>query len=380
MGLRLLVWLVLVSTFAVGQQITDEAAFERQYRPALDAAASGDRDQIRQAFDTFALPVEWFQQMFGSNAEKMFQQYQAEFDFFVYHESGNLHQYNTPESVMRVNVSQPRSTINPAPKPAPTSLQPLPSMEAVQIKLVDRKSGADRASWMNLFLKVNGEFRFYGVGGYPFWDPIRIHRPDMCDPQGHQPGGRLIASLTPLYPEEARSNGVQGAVRLRVKVAKDGSVSSVDVMSGDPLLVESAIQAAKQWRYQPFINCGQPMEAQSIENVRYSLNGSNATVTIATPPSRVRVASGVALGNLVYKVNPTYPLEAKAQRIQGEVVLKAVIGKNGGLQDISVISGPTELIGAAIDAVRQWRYKPFTVNGEPVEVETPIQINFTLSH
>jgi protein TonB len=93
---------------------------------------------------------------------------------------------------------------------------------------------------------------------------------------------------------------------------------------------------------------------------------------------KVRVSSGVAQGLLVRQVTPKYPAMAQQARIQGTVVLQAVIGKDGTVQNLHVISGPPMLIQAAMDAVRQWRYKPYHVNGEPVEADTQINVNFKL--
>jgi len=103
-----------------------------------------------------------------------------------------------------------------------------------------------------------------------------------------------------------------------------------------------------------------------------------AVPKVATP-TRVRVSQGVSQGLLVHKVNPTYPPLAKSARIQGSVVLQAVIGKDGSIQNLRAVSGHPMLTPAAIDAVKQWRYKPYFLNGEPVEVDTQITVNFTLS-
>jgi TonB family protein len=81
---------------------------------------------------------------------------------------------------------------------------------------------------------------------------------------------------------------------------------------------------------------------------------------------------------LITKVNPTYPPDAKKARIQGSVVLKAVIGKDGHVENLRVISGPSKLQQSALDAVRQWIYKPYLVNGAPVEVETKISVIYSL--
>ena len=82
---------------------------------------------------------------------------------------------------------------------------------------------------------------------------------------------------------------------------------------------------------------------------------------------------------IVTKVPPQYPADAKKARIQGKVVLDAVIGKTGNVENLKVVSGPAALQQSALDAVRQWTYKPFLVNGNPIEVETTINVTYTLS-
>jgi periplasmic protein TonB len=99
----------------------------------------------------------------------------------------------------------------------------------------------------------------------------------------------------------------------------------------------------------------------------------------ATPVKRMRVASRVAEANLIHDVRPQYPPEAGRARIEGTVVLMAVIGKDGSVEDVRVESGLPLLAQAAIDAVKQWRYKPYMIDGQPVEVDSRITINFNLS-
>jgi protein TonB len=99
----------------------------------------------------------------------------------------------------------------------------------------------------------------------------------------------------------------------------------------------------------------------------------------ANPPSRIRVGGNVQQNLLVSQPHPVYPLEAKQARIQGVVKLNATIAKDGTMQHLEVISGHPLLIPAALDAVRQWVYKPTLLNGQPVEVMTEIEVNFTLS-
>jgi TonB family protein len=97
-------------------------------------------------------------------------------------------------------------------------------------------------------------------------------------------------------------------------------------------------------------------------------------------PQRVRVSQGVIQRLKTYDVAPEYPQEAKQARIQGLVTLSAVIGKDGTVQNLKVVNSPSPLLSyAAVDAVQQWKYKPFMLNGTPVEVDTLITVNFTLS-
>jgi protein TonB len=112
------------------------------------------------------------------------------------------------------------------------------------------------------------------------------------------------------------------------------------------------------------------------------LNGTHSVPVLAKTsptPKRMRIASRVAEANLIHDVAPTYPPEAGRARIEGTVVLLAVIAKDGTVRDVRVERGLPVLAQAAIDAVKQWRYKPYLLNGEPIEVDSQITINFTLS-
>jgi protein TonB len=113
------------------------------------------------------------------------------------------------------------------------------------------------------------------------------------------------------------------------------------------------------------------------------MGGILSTTPVAVPkvatPQRVRVSTGVATGLLLRKVQPNYPPLAKAARIQGHVLLQAEISKDGTIQNLQLISGHPMLAPAAIEAVKQWRYKPYLLNGEPVAVETQVDVIFSLS-
>lgn len=113
------------------------------------------------------------------------------------------------------------------------------------------------------------------------------------------------------------------------------------------------------------------------------LGGIISSTPVAVPkvatPQRVRVSQGVTEGLLMKKVQPQYPPLARQARIQGAVVLQASIGKDGTVQNLRAISGHPMLTPSAIEAVKQWKYRPYFLNGEAVEVDTTITVNFTLA-
>lgn len=99
----------------------------------------------------------------------------------------------------------------------------------------------------------------------------------------------------------------------------------------------------------------------------------------ATTPKRIRVGGQVEAARLIFQPKPEYPPLAKMARIQGSVKLEAIISKDGTIQDLKILSGHPLLVKPAMDAVARWRYQPTLLNGEPVEVVTEIDVNFTLA-
>ena len=106
--------------------------------------------------------------------------------------------------------------------------------------------------------------------------------------------------------------------------------------------------------------------------------GSGANPPVHEAVQKQHVSSGVMEGMLVHKVLPRYPAIAVETRLSGTVVLQATIAKSGAIENLRVVGGPPMLRQAALDAVAQWRYRPYLLNGQPVEVETTINVQFTL--
>lgn len=116
----------------------------------------------------------------------------------------------------------------------------------------------------------------------------------------------------------------------------------------------------------------------SMEGGAAPVLGTSKQVNVV--PVASRVSAGVAQGLLLRKIDPVYPPMAKTSRVSGTVVLACVITKSGSIADLHVVSGPAMLRQAALDAVKQWRYRPYMLNNQPVEVETNVSVVFNLSN
>jgi len=199
----------------------------------------------------------------------------------------------------------------------------------------------------------------------------------------------LIASL--LHPEGLPHLSLLGPVLTTTPLAPPASVvrtaaGSVFVSAGThPLLLPSRIPTVP--------TSGDDSGTTSIptgpgvpgsigdglgNNVLEAIGERTPPVIPASPPVRPSRVSRMMEGNLIYRVQPEYPALAREARVQGVVVLRAVIDRDGIIQNLKVVSGPPLLVHAAMSAVRQWRYRPFYLNDQPVEVETQVTVNFTL--
>ena len=114
-------------------------------------------------------------------------------------------------------------------------------------------------------------------------------------------------------------------------------------------------------------------------SIRTLASGSSNPILPTFRPSRSLHTSVIMEGNLIHRVEPQYPVIAKQLGLQGAVVLKAIISRDGNIERVEVTSGQTLLARAAKDAVQQWKYRPYLLNGEPIEVETQITVNFLLN-
>jgi TonB family protein len=222
--------------------------------------------------------------------------------------------------------------------------------------------------------------------------------------------GMRIQKVDPDFPPLALQSRIQGEVILNVFIDTNGDISDVKLISGHPMFSPPAIEAVRQWRYTPYLLNGSPVNVQTMVRLKFIIPPDNesqgsvidtplvADSPIANPlpealtrevapvpqpsiavPKRIRVSSGVSQGLLESKVNPEYPADAREARIQGVVVLKVQIDEEGNVVQVELVSGHPLLAEAAIEAVKQWKYKPYLLNGNPIAVETQVMVNFTLS-
>lgn len=216
---------------------------------------------------------------------------------------------------------------------------------------------------------------------------------------GHSTHLIAINAPKPDYPITAAKNGVQGRVWIQLLISETGDVESAEIISGDPDLARVAQEAMKKWKFKPYIHNGKAVKVNTkmpfdfafkdkVVDVKVpadsSANASALPAAVSTSgesssgnlPQKLRVSSGVAEGLKVRDVQPIYPLEALRAHTQGEVILQATIGKDGLIHDLKAVKGDPVLVKAAIGAVEQWRYRPYLLKGNPVEVETTIKVVF----
>jgi len=209
---------------------------------------------------------------------------------------------------------------------------------------------------------------------------------------------KLIYRVGAVYPREAAAQKRTGQVVLHAIIATDGTIERLDFVSGPKIFEKSAKDAVRLWRYQPALVKGAPAEVDTTIRLSYILEESpperasqNTTAlggqsglaeessTSASHGSdgpanpRILVSADIQANNLIHVVQP---VSAAGQHVTGTVTVHAVIRGDGLIESVTYASGPQELAAPAIEAVRQWRYRPTTLNGEPFEVDTTVRVVF----
>lgn len=198
-------------------------------------------------------------------------------------------------------------------------------------------------------------------------EPVRVGSRVMAD--------KLVHRVDPEIPGHPGSSRSLDQFILSIVVDRNGAVERVEVLQGhdDHPPSNSAVEdAVKQWRYEPFLLDGKPVPARTTVFLRLHKSESAAE-------EPVRVGGRVMESRLIHRVDPEYPAGLKEARPSGQVILFIMIGTNGEVQQVDVLKGDEGHAGlnsAAANAVSQWRYKPFVLNGIPVPVKTTVVVRF----
>jgi TonB family protein len=223
--------------------------------------------------------------------------------------------------------------------------------------------------------------------------------PDQIKVGGKVMQKKLVHKVAPVYPPLAKQAQIQGTVRLQAVVAPDGSIKDLQVISGHPLLIPPSEEAVRQWRYEPTLLNGNPVEVVTQIDINYTLSETKEGIPVilggqqpAAPPldflipnptfqtqpapgvQRLRVSGNVQQQKLEHTAPAVWPPPAQQAQVKGVARFNALIGTDGMVKEIQIVSGHPLLIPAAREALEQYRYQPTLLNGQPVEVVAQVNI------
>lgn len=189
----------------------------------------------------------------------------------------------------------------------------------------------------------------------------------------------LIKEVPPRYPEVARQARVEGIVILEAKADEQGNVVDAKVLRSIPILDQAAIDAVKQWKYEPMLIDGKPRKIIFTVTVRFVLHeGTKEDAMEAFAAGAVRAIKDIKPPKLVKEVAPVYPEIARQSIVEGVVILGVKTDEKGQVKDLIVLRSIPLLDQAAIDAVRQWVYEPLVIDGKAVSVVFTVTVRFQL--
>lgn len=317
-----------------------------------------------------------------------------------------------------MSAASPLVTQDPivAERAIPERPQPaVPSFGAYAHRPTAKSSSGSKAIWIILVLLIVGAAGYFGWKKYQPMQYLHAHtaatnvtvgtaqteQPDnkpspsvnLTEPQNS--GGAPLAAATPASDGSinvtaspaSSSMGAEGfptKEHIEINPEADAAEQQVTVTpKPEPLQVSRKQAAASKVQEQPAAAPAPP--ALVITGTNPADNTIARLVTTNTPvprpaPSTLRISQGITQGLLIKRVPPAYPAAALQLRREGTVELLAKIGKSGAISNVKVISGDATLAKAAVDAVKQWKYRPYLLNGEPVEIETQISMIFRLPH
>lgn len=205
-------------------------------------------------------------------------------------------------------------------------------------------------------------------------DPGVQMKGTVRDLVGVIPGAKIVLKGVSDYSFETGADGSYSVSGL------PEGVYTINVMKPGYALLSIAgrkIEVGSTARADLYLSLGKVQETVTVDGGKPT---GDAPTAVPGPPSRIRVSGNVQAAKLLKKVNPLYPPEAKQARVQGVVRMRAVIGKEGDILGLTLLMSPSpELARSAMEAVNQWKWQPTLLNGQPVEIQTDIDVNYTLT-
>lgn len=188
---------------------------------------------------------------------------------------------------------------------------------------------------------------------------------------------QAIYQPNPVYPQDAIAGYLQGPVVLVIVISPQGDVSKIVSVDGPPLLAASARDAVQQWKFKPYLQNERPTEVKTVVAVYYNLDQpANPLTTSSTDLIPRKVGGGVSPPILLYAVDPKFSPQAKDKKVGGTVLVGLIVDEKGKPLYIRVIRGVgMGLDENAVDAVKQYKFKPAMENGKPVRVSINIEVN-----
>jgi len=190
--------------------------------------------------------------------------------------------------------------------------------------------------------------------------------------------------VDPVYPEEAKEKHIGGQVVLHAVISTNGTVENPTVVSGPQELRQSAIDAVKQWTYNPYLKNGQAVEVEKNIMLLYNLPDSTP-VTGPVPPANEaangvkQIGGGVTAPRILFETQPKYTELARTDKVQGAVLVGLVVDEQGIPQRVQVLRGVGDgLDEKAVEAVSQYKFRPSMEDGKPVAVALKIEVNFQI--
>lgn len=194
--------------------------------------------------------------------------------------------------------------------------------------------------------------------------------------------GSALNRTAPEYPRAAKEQNVEGDVVIEITIDEEGKVSNARAMSGHELLVDAALEAAKQWTFKPTKLNDQAVKVSGILTFRFKL-GSLAEATASSDLAQideniVKRSEGVIRGLATNRVSPEYPREAKEQNVEGDVTVQIIIDEEGKVVSAKATSGHELLQDVSVTAAKGWTFKPFELDGKPTRVSAELSFRFKL--